>query len=205
MSLYFTPSFIPLRFFPFLAAGGEDASIREGGRWNRDSGYQSTVMCIVDMHVTHSRYIPEYHHLPSLLHTGKAPHTVPMCIECTYCSKGKTIFSEMFRHEQLLKDFIFTWIQCTCFPSHKQYSMDDFSTKSCRNIPFSCILSVPITLKEKKYSPKYFGTNSCRNILFSCVLIAHITPKAKQYSPKYFGTNCCQKILFSHVFSAHVP
>ena len=77
MSLYFTPSFSPLRLFSFLAAGGEDTSIREGGRWNRDSGYQSTVMCIVDTHVTHSRHTQQYHHLPSLLHAGKAPCTVP--------------------------------------------------------------------------------------------------------------------------------
>ena len=37
LSLYFTSSFSPLRFFSFLAAGGEDASKREGGRWSRDS------------------------------------------------------------------------------------------------------------------------------------------------------------------------
>ena len=54
LSLCFTPSFSPLGFFSFLAAGGEDTSIREGGRWNRDSRYQSMVMCIVDTHVTHT-------------------------------------------------------------------------------------------------------------------------------------------------------
>ena len=77
LSLYVTPSFSPLRFFSFLAAGGEDASKREGGRWNRDSRYQSTVTCIVDTHVTQSRYTQQYHHLPSPLHAGKAPRTFP--------------------------------------------------------------------------------------------------------------------------------
>ena len=33
--------------------------------------------CIVDTHVTQSRYTWQYHHLPSPLHTGKAPPTFP--------------------------------------------------------------------------------------------------------------------------------
>ena len=47
-------------------------------QWNRDSMYQSMVTCIVDMHVTHSRYTQQHHHLPSPLLSGKAPRTVPV-------------------------------------------------------------------------------------------------------------------------------
>ena len=51
-----------------------------------------------------------------------------------------------------LKYFIFTWIQCTCSLSHKQCSVEYFGTNSCRNIPFSCVLSAHITPKAKQYS-----------------------------------------------------
>ena len=39
--------------------------------WNRDYEYQSTVTCIVDMHVTLSRYTGQYHHWPSPLYAGE--------------------------------------------------------------------------------------------------------------------------------------
>ena len=42
----------------------------------------------------------------------------------------QTIFSEMFQHQLLPKDFIFTSIQCTCSPGHKQYSLEYFALKS---------------------------------------------------------------------------
>jgi len=74
---YFTLFFSPLRFFSFSAAGGEDASIREGGRWNRGSLPQSMVTCTVDTCITCCRYTLQYHHLPSQLYTGEAPQTVP--------------------------------------------------------------------------------------------------------------------------------
>ena len=119
-----------------------------------------------------------------------------MCIDCVCYTEGRTIFSEIFRHQLLLKDFTFTQIQCTCSTSHRQYSLEYFGTETCRNIPFSCVSSAHVTPKVNQYSPKYFGINSCRNTPFSCVLAAHTIPKANQYSPKYFGTNRHRNIPF---------
>ena len=83
----------------------------------------------------------------------------------------------------LPKDFIFTRIQCTCSPSHKQYSVVYFGTTSCWNITLSCVLSAHSTPRAKQYSLKYLGTNSYRNISLSCVLSGYtvLPQKAKQY------------------------
>jgi len=67
-----------LDFFPFQQLGGEDTSIMEGGRWNRESLLQSMVTCTVYAHITCRSYLLQYHHLPSLLYTGEAPHTIPV-------------------------------------------------------------------------------------------------------------------------------
>ena len=124
-----------------------------------------------------------------------------MCIDCAYNSEGTTIFSKIFRHKLLPKDFIFTWIQCTCSLSHKQYSPKSFGAESCQNISFLHVLSAHYIPKSNKHSLRYFGMKSCRNIQFSCVLSGHIIPKAKQYSPKYFGTNNCCSVPFSCILT----
>ena len=72
-----------------------------------------------------------------------------MCINCTYYTEGKPIFSEIFQHQLPPKYFTFTWIQCTCSTSHIQYSLEYFGAESCRNIPFSCVFSAHVTLKAK--------------------------------------------------------
>ena len=175
----------------------------------------SIFMCINCTYYTESKAI-----FSEIFRHQRLPkYSIFICINCAYYSEGKTIFS-------MPKDFIFTWIQCTSSLSHKQYFLGisgpraakifHFSphyqvhilywkqTNSCRNITFSCVLSVHITPKAKKYSSKYSGTNSSQNIPFSCVFCAHFIPKAKQYSPKYFGTNTCRNISFSCVLIAHI-
>ena len=59
-------------------------------------------------------------HVPQV--TNNIPWTVSppranvifTCIEWAYYSECKTIFSEIFHHQQLLENFIFTPTQCTC-------------------------------------------------------------------------------------------
>ena len=141
-------------------------------------------------------------------------YSIFMWIDCTYYSECKTIFS-------MPKDFIFTWIQCTSSWSHKQYFSGILApraaeifhfclhyqvhilylkqTNSSRNITFSCVVSVHITLKAKKYS----ATNSCQNIPFSCAFRAQFILKAKEYSPKHFGTMAAE-IFYFHVYWLHI-
>ena len=79
-------------------------------------------------------------------------HSIFTCIDCTYCSEGRTIFSEIFWHQLLPKAFTFTRIQCTCSTSHKQYSLEYFRAKSCWNISFSHVSSAHIIPKANQYS-----------------------------------------------------
>ena len=68
-------------------------------------------------------------------HQQAPRYSVFMCIDCAYYTKGRTIFSEIYRHQLPLKYFTFTSIQCTCSTSHRQYSLEYFGTETCRNIP----------------------------------------------------------------------
>ena len=80
-------------------------------------------------------------------HQQAPKYSLFMCIHCVYYTKGRTIFSEIFRHQLLLKDFTFTRIQCTC---SRQYSLEYFSAESCRNISFSHVLSAYIIPKANQ-------------------------------------------------------
>ena len=73
-------------------------------------------------------------------HQQLPKYSIFMCIDCTYYSEGKTIFSEIFRRKLLLKNFILSQIQCTSSLSHKQY----FPRFQRRELPkyfiFVCIM-----------------------------------------------------------------
>ena len=113
----------------------------------------------------------------------------------------------------LLKDFTFTRIQCTCSPSHKQYSLVYFGTVSCWNITLSCVLSAHSTPRAKQYSPstEIFHFHVCWVdilphkakqysifIWFNCTCY----PKAKPIFPKIFR---CQQLPKYSIFLNNIP
>ena len=108
-----------------------------------------------------------------------------MCIDCMCYTEGKTIFSEMFRHQLLLKDFMFTRIQCTCSTSHRQYSLEYFGTESCRNISFSQVLGAYIISKA--------------------TILRNISAPAAAIFSETFQHQLLLKYFISHRFSAHIP
>ena len=71
-------------------------------------------MCIVDMPVTHSRYTQEYHHLPSPLHAGKAPRTVPTphlnYLELSALTTRNDLFSFPTHSPQILAPALYSYV-----------------------------------------------------------------------------------------------
>ena len=108
-----------------------------------------------------------------------------MCIDCMCYTEGKTILSEIFRHQLLLKDFTFTRIQCTCSTSHRQYSLEYFGTESCRNISFSQVLSA--------------------YIISRATILGNISAPAAAIFSETFRHQLLPKYFISHRFSAHIP
>ena len=134
-----------------------------------------------------------------------------MCIDFVCYTEGRTIFSEILRHQLLLKDFTFTWIQCTCSTSHREYSLEYFGTESCRNISFSQVLSAYIipkaTILRNISAPP--AANILGNISApTAAEIFHFTQIQCTYSPsqnlEYLGAENCRNISFSRVLSLHI-
>ena len=103
----------------------------------------------------------------------------------------QTIFSEIFRHQLLPKNFIFTWIQCTCSLGHKQYSLKYFTPKSQGYFHMywvSILLWMQNNILQNIQAPTaadnfHLHTHS-----------VHMFPSCKQHFLEYFGTESCRNI-----------
>ena len=120
------------------------------------------------MHVTHSRYIPQYHHLPSPLHAGKAPHTVPpgdesvfnalthLPLTCCFFLSPGLIFTASTATSSTLLCPALSPVLC-----HMSYHLVAFISTSVAHTP-CLVISPPFAICHNARKEDYIEEEACK-------------------------------------------